>query len=65
MMLSSTSHGLEICNTLDILKQSNDEEVCNCDSGSETDASDTDGVSSVINSDNEENEEETLVDARV
>jgi hypothetical protein len=47
MVLSSTSHGLETCNILVVLKQSSDEEVSNCCSESEVDDSD-DSVSSVI-----------------
>jgi hypothetical protein len=30
-------------NILDVLKQSGDDEVCNCDSGSEVDVSESDG----------------------
>jgi hypothetical protein len=45
------------------LEQSSDEEVCICDRRSEVDVSNS-GVSSVINSDNEEIEEETMGDAR-
>jgi hypothetical protein len=41
-------------------------EVCKCDNGSEVDATDSDdNVLSVINSDNERIEEETLTDVRV
>jgi hypothetical protein len=49
MVLPSISHGLEICTILDALKQSSDKEMCNCNSGSEIDASNSDdNVSSVI-----------------
>jgi hypothetical protein len=47
---------------LDILKQSNDKEMRNCDSRSEVNASDS--VSYVIKSDNKETEEITIGDAR-
>jgi hypothetical protein len=67
MALPGTSHGLETCDIyiLYVLKQSSDEEMCNCDNGSEVDASEyDDSVSSVINSDSEEIEEKPLGDAR-
>jgi hypothetical protein len=47
--MSCLVHGLETCDVLYVLKQSDDKEVCNYGSGSEIDASDSDdSISCVI-----------------
>jgi hypothetical protein len=62
--LSSISCGLETRNIFKVLEQASDE-MCNYDSRSATDISETeDSVSSVMNSRNEETEE-LVGDARV
>jgi hypothetical protein len=66
MALVITLHIPETSNILDILKQSSDKEICNCNSGSKGVISySCHGVSSIINSNKEETAVEKLGHERV